>query len=1232
MPFAAITTSVQPNVLFLLDDSGSMQWEIVRRDGNDDSRSIDITSTFTDDGEMLGICLGFNTLHYNPSITYLPWEGYDETPVSLANPEGVAFADQDPTATRLNPYSTDATPRNTGGAFGPNETGVVNLVTITDNANDAGYMQWLDTSTNDGGVPGDGIYQDGECLTDTTNTLAEVAANFVSVASLSAEDRVNYANWFSYYRSRAYVAKSSLLSVVKPSRARVGVAGLNGNPGADGIPIKDIDDISLSDNTTEGNTRRDAAIANKRALMAQVASSASQGGTPLKETLALAGEYFRENGTVSDDFFGAAVAYNTVGSSLTEQTISATSPILNADNGGTCQANFAVLFTDGFPSSDTFQIQADIGNADGGNSGSGDTAWDGGNFADEISGTLSDVAMRYLERDLAPNLTDNTNIKDIRRPGEFINHQHMTTYTIGFGVNGNLDANPPNDSGFNWPDARNGGRASIDDMRHAAWNGRGQFLESSEPQQLITDINNVFIDINARTQSTTAASSVSSGFVQESSLVFQTQFDSTDWSGNIFTYRYDENNIIDVANPIFDVQSLLSTQVLADNEFAGAVNMADYTNSRNIITKKIDLNDIATNSTTATTLKTGPGVIFDYSELSASQQLIFKGSRTSIPDWVGTDEEFGTALVNFITGDSTHENGINGEVAGQGVFRDRQQRYLGAIVNSSPQFVSVPNERYPDTIEGSLYSAFKTAQSTRTPMVYVGANDGMLHAFDVSVDTDLNATPIIASNINSGKEVFGYVPALLTADLPQLAQPAYDFDSFVDATPTLRDVYVDADGGGAGITKAWRTYLVGALRNGGRGIYALDVTDPATTFASASATTTIANAKAAQIARFEYTHPDLGFTYSRPQIAKMNDGSWVTIVGNGYNSVGDGKAKLFIIDLETGLPLLGAGGSDGIIDTGEGSIVNNLCTGSDCNGLSSPTLVDLNGDSKVDRIYAGDLYGNMWVFNVQNTDKAQWTFTKLFTATQTGCTGSNCRQPITTRPEVTLHPSKRSTATSPNILVLFGTGQFIAEGDASISENQSFYNVWDTTGTSGTVTNNNLTKSDLKSRSFGGADDNLTVAGTAAAYDTAASSATRNFGWYIDLAANVPDGSSGTYDPFDRGRVSINPIISGSVVFFITSVPSGGEVCRAGEIPGFLTALDIVTGKAPAFAVFTDENGDPIISSIIALSAGAVGLGLDTTKDGTQTRITNIDGTITQDQVSDVQDIPSGRKAWSILR
>jgi type IV pilus assembly protein PilY1 len=1235
IPFAAISASVQPNILFLLDDSGSMNWEVVRVDGVDTAWYIDLTPEPDDLADQLFSCAGFNTLAYNQDVTYTPWKGKDA--------DGVSFTDQDPAAARLNPHNTSTEFRTDTDGFATQFDplyGVINLLTLEDaDGNVAGYQPWFDD--------GDGIYEttneeDGnfyfsDPFDQPGDECKDTADSFVKLTDLNAQQRVNYANWYSYYRSRAYSAKNGLLSVIDQSRARVGVAGLSGNRGADGIVIRDVDDVRLSDGTLEGNARRDAAIANKFALMQSVASTESNGGTPLKETLALAGEYFREDGTVTDDFFGASASYNIA----TDKTISVNSPILNADNGGTCQSNYTVLFTDGFASGDTFQTQADIGNADGGNGGSGDTAWDGGNFADEISGTLADVAMRYLERDLAPNLTDNTNIKDIRRPGEFINHQHMTTYTIGFGVDGDLDANPPlpdpDDSGslsFDWPDARDGGRASIDDMRHAAWNGRGSFLSSSDPQQLITDINNVFIDINERSQSTTAASSVNSDFIKKNTLVFMTQFDSDDWTGNLFTYRFDDVGNVDIANPIFNVQDVLSTRVLANNGITGTpaapVNASGYTNSRYIITKRIDTAD-------TTSLQTGPGIGFIFDELSATQKNIFTGAMSSFSDWDGTDADvFGEALVGFIKGDSTHELGNNGEAepAGELAFRDRSQRYLGAIVHSSPQFSGVPNERYPDAIEGptNLYSDFVTEKSTRTPIVYVGANDGMLHAFDVGVTTTTSTsgsppvtTTTIAANSNSGNEVFAYIPAILTIDLPQLAQPAFEFDSFVDATPTLRDVFVDADGAGTGTVDAWRTYLVGGLRNGGRSIYALDVTDPATTFANPSADAAAANAKAAEIVRFEYTHEDLGFTYSRPQIAKMNDGSWVTVVANGYNSMGDGAAKLFLIDLETGLPLT----DSGILGTNVGTKAAGLsCTdsASDCNGLSAPTLVDLNGDFKVDRIYAGDLHGNIWVFNVQDTVKANWSVSKLFTATTQATPCTDCRQPITTRPDVTLHTTRRSFSTSPNILVLFGTGQFIAEGDASISDDQSFYSVWDT-GTD----NHSLNKNDLVARTFSGSADNLLVTGDLAAYEVGSSS---NFGWYINLAGDIApagDPSGIKTDPFDRGRVIINPVIWGSLVFFVTTVPSGGQVCRGGETPGFLTALDLVSGKMPSFTVFTDVDGDPINSSTIALNKAAVSIAVDTGSDGSQLRTTYEDGTIGRDPIP-LPNVPSGRKSWSILR
>lgn len=1291
VPFITTAASVQPNILFILDDSTSMDWEQLLFDGTEQAR---IYNDFVPNRsvEYLRSCAGYNRLYFNPDITYTPWAGVDEN--------GEPFRDQDIDGARTDPYrastnrvnifapsdSVTVTKEVTGriisqtistnnaggynymtsgntslngtGFVGVDRVGLANLLDPQGNGGlSAGYMIWNDSN-------GNGTYQTGECSTSPSD--------FIRLSDIYASDPndprlTNFANWFTYYRSRSFTAKNALLSIIDESRARIGVMPLfdpnrnsgtvnnganakvsgapadgtfilgsqNGTNGG-GIPIKDIDTVGKV-----GDELRDAQEA-KSNLLAYVASSTSSLiGTPLRNSLNQAGRYYHQNLTPNPRAFRGGSLHD----STEEGTLNDNSPILNANNGGVCQRHFTVLFSDGFATFDS------LDNAVGNTDSDGIGPFDGGTFADNPSNrsnTLADFAMFYLENDLAPGngtsgsaLANNVGAADSRRPADVgagipagvINHQHMTTYTIAFGIRdpssgsfSNRDPNPT-ETFFNWP------TNSIADMRHAAWNGRGRFLNSATSEELVNDVQSIFSEINAQVENTTTASSVSSGFVSQGSLVFQTQFDSTDWSGNLFAYRFDANNIIDIDDPVFDVASELNSRLTNDNVFVGSNNNDGYSNSRFIFTKAIDLDDLSSTASTPNSLQADNGALFSFDNLTSSQKAVFTSERSSIGfDWVGSDIEFGRALVDYLAGDSTHEQGVSGELAGDGgqrIFRDRGRNYLGAIVNSSPEFVGIPNENYPDQIEGSepneLYSGFITRQSSRTPIVYVGANDGMLHAFNASVDVTGST---VSANANSGNEIFAYIPAVLTAELPQLASPSYNFDSFVDATPTVRDVFIN---------NQWATYLVAGLRNGARAIYALDVTDPV------GASSSTQQARARSIAKFEYTHPDLGFTYSRIQIARMNNGSWVAIVGNGYNSVGDGRGKLFIIDLATGLPLSNAGplGSNGIFDTGVGSIMNNLCTdaGSDCNGLSEPTIVDLNGDFITDRIYAGDLHGNMWVFNVQSANPSEWTMTRLFTATQSNCTVSSandCRQPITTRPVVSLHPSRRSLSTEPNVLVLFGTGQFIAEGDASNTENQSFYSVWDTTGASATANNSNLVKSDLVVRTFGGTIDAITISGPTANYDTSASpSPLRNFGWYIDLAGSIApeSGTSGaSSDPFDRGRVSINPIVSGSVVFFVTTVPSAGEACLPGTIPGFLSALDVESGQTPNFDVFVDDSGMGLGTSTIALVNGAVGLDLDTTGAGKQTRVTNVDGTITQDKVSDSIDVPVGRKAWSILR
>lgn len=269
--------------------------------------------------------------------------------------------------------------------------------------------------------------------------------------------------------------------------------------------------------------------------------------------------------------------------------------------------------------------------------------------------------------------------------------------------------------------------------------------------------------------------------------------------------------------------------------------------------------------------------------------------------------------MNYLRGDRSNENiGYN--------FR-RRNSALGDIVDSDPQYVGAPRYRYPDNLEVKPYSAFRTTFEDRQPMVYVGANDGMLHAF---AETD-------------GRELLAYIPNKVFSNLPLLSRNDYIHRYFVNEAPTVVDAFLP----GHGAEGNWRTVLVGGLGRGGQGIYALDVTDPSS----------FSEANAARIVLWEFDDEDdadLGYTYGSPSIAKMHNGKWVAVFGNGYNnSEADGhasttgRAYLFIVDIETGKLIKK-------IDTGVGT------TGTP-NGLASPALIDTNGDFVVDYIYAGDL-------------------------------------------------------------------------------------------------------------------------------------------------------------------------------------------------------------------------------------------------------------------------------------
>jgi len=1087
-PLILDTTIVQPNIYFLVDDSGSMDWEDILNNGTQYPATAPTGNLdFTPDNalEKRLLCRGFNVMAYDPNVTYKPWAGVDSS--------GNAYTDLTLTTARNNPYSTSTTD-------------------ISSHV----YVTWTD-SDNDGQYDGPGSSDIRS--SSSTNDECDID-NPVAVNTLTSAQQTNYSNWYSYYRKREYVMKRALSQIIKDSTARVGLGSLHNNNSIR-TPVKDIDDITIPIDTT--------AQSNKSSLMTNLFNINSSGGTPLRLGLKDVGEYFSGNKTST---WGA-------------------SPILANNQGGQCQKNFAVVMSDGFWNGNS----PSVGDTDGDNN----TAYDGASYADSVSDTLADVAMKYYEGDL-----DGDNTNNHVAPIEGIDEnpaQHLVTYTIAFGVDGTLTSNPPNRTdAFSWPTPTANASTTIDDMRHAAWNGRGLFLNAGDPQKLINSINSAIQDIDAHSR-TSSAAALNTTSLQDDSMVFMAGYTPSTWSGTLSAYDITASGI-QISNPTWEAgqkldglaaDSLLTTRKIytfngtyADN---GAPNMVE----------------LKTEMLTSGTL--------------SNAQLA--DLLTGKPD-AATNDSYLSSITKFIYGDHGDELG-NG---GTDYFRSRGSHRLGDIIHSAPVFVGAPNAPYPDNLETAKYSDFKSTYSNRDGTVFVGANDGMLHAV----------------NAKTGAERFAYIPSMLFSTDTQkglhfLASKSYTHQYYVDLTPTVADVYVGSE---------WHTMLVGGLRGGGKGIFALDVTS-----------------ESSPVLKFEYTSTDMGYTFSDIQIAKMNNGKWAAIFGNGYNNTGSGKAKLFIVYLDGTTPV--------IVDTGVGSITNGNCAdaASDCNGLSTPALADLNGDGKVDRIYAGDVQGNMWAFNVSSSTDSDWdladtsTSAPLFTACRTDlpCAKAD-RQPITSKPALARHPTMRTEVTAPNIMVMFGTGQFLTSGDVTDTATQSVYGIWDS-GTMG-IAKSRLVTQTLTTTQSKSLDTIRTVTDTTANYSTV--TASTNYGWYFNLSES-------------KERVVVNPVAYGELLFFNTMIPSTPALCSPSNGSGWLMAVDISNGGQPDFQPI-DVNNDNMFDDNDAMNNDASKYAVGTKVDGIPTEsrfISNKRITVDSDMDVNIQsvqgvkpDSPS-RMSWTSL-
>jgi hypothetical protein len=398
-----------------------------------------------------------------------------------------------------------------------------------------------------------------------------------------------------------------------------------------------------------------------------------------------------------------------------------------------------------------------------------------------------------------------------------------------------------------------------------------------------------------------------------------------------------------------------------------------------------------------------------------------------------------SAILNYIRGDQSNEYP---EVL---ALRPRASA-LGDIIHSNPTYVGAPIGLRTDNNYATWVA--EAGKFDREPRIYVGSNDGMLHVFDA----------------DDGSEVYAYIPSMLMGNLKSLSARPFTHRYFVDGKLTAKDAFFAKGGSG---TATWHTVLVGALGAGGRGVFALDITNPDLSNEDAVSGTDIK-----VLWEIDASADDnLGDSFSRASIVQLNDDAWYAVFGNGYNSV-NGEAMLYLVNIGTGAVTR--------VSTSSGS------AGSP-NGLSSPTLLDTNKDGKADYAYAGDIDGNLWKFDLTTPGSLTVVSGPLHPAQTLGA------KPITAAPRIVLHPNS-------GYIVYFGTGRLFTAADLNDSTVQSMYGIWDSGLTPPTKATQSLLQVTLDAFNTYTSGDNINQIG---AYNPDAGDVNWaiNHGWQVDFPA-----------------------------------------------------------------------------------------------------------------------------------
>lgn len=1086
-----IQKPIPPNLVLMLDDSGSMGWDFMPDWGY-------LKNTSNNDALINS---SNNGIYYNPSIEYLP--------PKYAN--GSSYPSYtNITSVKLNGFDTSSANINLTTYDGSDDTNLIEYSTSKQSGNYTVKLFQYSIGTKDG--PYSVKYVANTNCRGLSNCVVQSDTSGIA-APVGIRAGTNIANWFAYYHTRILMAKTGLTLAFSglDKNYRFGFASINGRNTAK-IPSSPAAYTYWSPNNASNKIASVVAFGDgstgtqKANFWDWITTITPDNGTPLRSALKAVGQYYKTD-----------QPWQTSSSDKTEYT---------------CRPAYTILTTDGFWNTDT-DSAIDVGNVDG---------TDGPKitspatyqriatqpFSDGNSNTLADVAMAYWQNDLRPSMDNQVPAT----PSDPAFWQHMTTFTMGLGFTPTVldplsknyskltkaqifewsrTGTPPSGvTSMTWPKPGNDKIENIDDLLHAAVNGHGDFFSAKNPTDFINGIKSALAQIQDRKGAGNAItlSATSTTASTDSIYRFLASYYTGQWTGALTAETWN------------DATKSYTQAWTANTVFPSAANRNIWSVDRLASTAK-------TQSPVEFVLGTDNALPNLDTPLLDGLDYYISGTKQSTSR---------AAMLNYLRGDNTDTT-----------LRQRKAA-LGDVISSTPVYVAGPdktlfvNATFPGA---STYGSFVTAKKKRTPLVYVAANDGMLHAFRVKQGYTNN---LLDPNKPAGQEIFAFLPAGVLAQsansaagITNLANPQYGVadgvtgaqavphQSYNDGRITTQNVYMNG---------AWKTILIGTSGRGpARTIYALDITNP-DNFESKTTTAntilwerTAGDTGACEGAITSDCSSYIGQMTGAPVIGQIKDGTtnkWAVFVGNGYNSTA-GKPALLQFDLATG------------------ALNVRATAGASDDGLAEPGLMQPDAKTGVStKAYGGDLNGNLWAFDLSSSTGGA---TKVFQAKDE----KDAVQPITSL--VSLSYDSKSAST----WAFFGTGRYLADDDVKSTQTQTWYGLRVATDSkttplpplvSATTTRADLTPRAILSEVSDGKGNQLRATSPAAVNDM-----NGKRGWYMDLSTQKGE------------RIVNRTQFIGGLALVTTMIPKVSDPCNT--VPaGAVMLVDPFTG-----ANFTSDIG-----------------------------------------------------------